>query len=234
MNFSSGHLNILQQLNNAERWLGWDMQRTEMVIKIISFILTDCMHSNTWCSSMQLWEYHDEVASKCLLVIKRFHPPLFMLTQAYWLNCRSWQAMAKIRWGSRFYAGLKFTVLYLWKTVNISCSDLKKKKKKNRSACLNIIKYLFNMSTMLSLTVTGLSKLIIFIIVYPQIQSNPSNLDIFGDLWSFSLDQSVGPTLQILIILFLTNTLIILLINPLVSHLIQVVNLVHEMLDKGG
>ena len=231
MNFSSGHLNILQQLNNAERWLGWDMQRTEMVIKIISFILTDCMHSNTWCSSMQLWEYHDEVASKCLLVIKRFHPPLFMLTQAYWLNCRSWQAMAKIRWGSRFYAGLKFTVLYLWKTVNISCSDLKKKK---RSACLNIIKYLFNMSTMLSLTVTGLSKLIIFIIVYPQIQSNPSNLDIFGDLWSFSLDQSVGPTLQILITLFLTNTLIILLINPLVSHLIQVVNLVYEMLDKGG
>ena len=87
---------------------------------------------------------------------------------------------------------------------------------------------------MLSLTVTGLSKLIIFIIVYPQIQSNPSNLDIFGDLWSFSLDQSVGPTLQILIILFLTNTLIILLINPLVSHLIQVVNLVYEMLDKGG
>lgn len=184
MNFSSGHLNILQQLNNAERWLGWDMQRTEIVIKIISFILTDCMHSNTWCSSMQLWEYHDEVSSKCLLVIKRFHPPLFMLTQAYRLNCRSWQAMAKIRWGSRFYAGLKFTLLYLWKTVNIMWSDLEKS-----SACLNIIKCLLNMSTMLSLMsqvvswiVIGLWKLVVFIIVHPQIQSNPLNLDIFGDL----------------------------------------------------
>ena len=234
MNFSSGHLNILQQLNNAERWLGWDMQRTEMVIKIISFILTDCMHSNTWCSSMQLWEYHDEVASKCLLVIKRFHPPLFMLTQAYWLNCRSWQAMAKIRWGSRFYAGLKFTVLYLWKTVNISCSDLKKKKKmqcmfEHYKISVQYVHYV----------VTDSHRIIKVDNIHYCLSTNPKQSIKFGHFWRFVIFQFgpkcwTNPANIDYFILFLTNTLIILLMNPLVSHLIQVVNLVYEMLDKGG
>lgn len=41
------------------------------------------------------------------------------------------------------------------------------------------------------------------------------------------MDQSGGPALQLLILLFLTNLLIILLINPLVS-------LIYKMSDKGG
>lgn len=41
------------------------------------------------------------------------------------------------------------------------------------------------------------------------------------------MDQSGGPTLQLLILLFLTNMLIILLINLLVS-------LIYKMSDKGG
>lgn len=165
------------------------MQRTEIVIKIISFILTDCMHSNTWCSSMQLWEYHDEVSSKCLLVIKRFHPPLFMLTQAYRLNCRSWQAMAKIRWGSRFYAGLKFTLLYLWKTVNIMWSDLEKSMFEHHKMS---VKYVHHVVTDVTGGFMDSHRIMKIGSIHYCPSTNPKQSIEFGHFWRFVIFQ-YGP-----------------------------------------
>ena len=92
--FSSGKLDILYQLNNAERWLGEDMQGIEIIIKIISLFpgtvckeivgAGQCNYENVLMKSLV----------NVFLLLKRFHPPIFMLTRAYcttkadrqWLN----------------------------------------------------------------------------------------------------------------------------------------------------